>query len=192
MLNKKNYFLKTAINGLETRYGSGSGSESGIGTVMCKKSEPEPEPELFKSHNRNRKKLLRFHNAASRRVRRPWHSLSSSSPSSEHRPTRSGTRRTGSRRSQHRPRWFLLFLVRSVSSWISDPHSASWQAEIVSQKRKKFHVWRDFEYFVRIPHPGRPKSSPKKGKKERNFMFDEISSIPSAFRILAGQSCLPK
>ncbi len=39
--NKKKYFLKTAINGLETRYGTGSGT----GTVMCQKSELEPEPE---------------------------------------------------------------------------------------------------------------------------------------------------
>ncbi len=61
MLNKQNNFFEncywwSAINGLETRYGSGTGSETG--TVMCQKSEPEPEqePELFKSQNRNRKK----------------------------------------------------------------------------------------------------------------------------------------
>ncbi len=33
---KKKYFLKTAVNGLETTYGTG--------TVMCQKSELEPEP----------------------------------------------------------------------------------------------------------------------------------------------------
>jgi hypothetical protein len=44
MLKEKLFFLNryylSAINGLETRYGSGTGT----GTLMCQKSEPEPEP----------------------------------------------------------------------------------------------------------------------------------------------------
>jgi hypothetical protein len=36
---KKKLFLKTAINGLETRYRSGTGT----GIVTCQKSEPEPD-----------------------------------------------------------------------------------------------------------------------------------------------------
>jgi hypothetical protein len=42
---KKNiYFLKTPINGLETRYGSGTGTGTVTVTVTvtCQKSEPEP------------------------------------------------------------------------------------------------------------------------------------------------------
>ncbi len=83
---------------------------------------------------------------SSRRARRPWHSLTSSSPTSGHRPARSGTRRTGSRHSQHRPRWFLLLLFKLVSSRISDPEShlenQTYTPKI--EERKKFHVWRDF------------------------------------------------
>jgi hypothetical protein len=35
------FYLKTAIDVLETKYGSGTGT--GTGTVTCYKSEPEPE-----------------------------------------------------------------------------------------------------------------------------------------------------